>query len=535
MKKQNFLIAAAIAIMLAGILFPRTLMPQTAEALSIKTQTITANGTIVSGLAILTLNSSSNPTKTGSPTVISGQVSGLTNYNNLTINIQYSQNQLNWQGISTVTTQLDGTFGTTFAFPSAGTYYVRATYNSQAGSYIQTVADSILNGSGNAMDIQAAIDALPSTGGTVYVKKGFYELGGRSVTLRSNLVFIGEGIDQTIIRMYSTKQGVSVGVDDAFTSSSQITNLVLKDFTLIQNADPRCDHGGIVLRGSLNKNITVTSVKVTDVSGGGISVQNYAGLLVENCVVERSWTGIMFANGSDAVIRGNTVVNTVGDGIFPQLTATAVTIENNHLTSIGDTAIDITARTGYAPETNIIVRGNVIQNGTIRVCNAIDVQITGNIINGGQICVDAGQGRPVNVRVNGNQIVSNGRAGIGFYGAANCSAENNLITMQPSPTGSIQSGMVAAIWGTGLIQNNTILNAGNYGIDFEGWGLGSSSNVTIKGNTIRDYGNYGIYDNNVNEGPIRIENNSISSNKPTATQQIYAQNPTSQWIINGNT
>jgi hypothetical protein len=56
---------------------------------------------------------------------------------------------------------------------------------------------------------------------------------------------------------------------------------------------------------------------VTDVSGGGIAVHRYSNLLIENCMIERVWTGIVVgSNGSDALIRGNIIKNTSGDGIY---------------------------------------------------------------------------------------------------------------------------------------------------------------------------------------------------------------------------
>jgi parallel beta-helix repeat protein len=531
MAMQKLFTAAIIAIALATILLTHT----TAGLLS-TTQTIPSNGTITAPVLSLTIGSSSNPAKAASPILISGQIATAGNYSNLSIDIQYSQDQSTWHNISTVTTNSDGTFETAFAFPSSGTYFVRATCGDQVNFYSQLVVDRFvnLNGSEDSVDIQTAIDSLPSTGGIVYIRSGLYDLEGNSLVLRSDLTLIGDGIDRTIVRLFPTMHDESMGVADAITSETDITNLLVENFTVVQNVVRLNHHGGIVLRGSANNNIAVRNMKITDVSGPGIGLGTYNNLLIENCIVERAWTGINLYGGENALIRGNVVINTAGDGIYPQVHASNVIIENNYLENIGDTAVDVCgfASWGSLSEKHIVVRNNTIKNGPIRVTNAIDVQVINNRIQYGEINVDGGQGTPVDVKIIGNQIVSTGRAAIAFYGAANSSAENNIIRMEPPSPNVTQSGIIAAIWGTGRIINNTILNSANYGIDFGGWALGSGNNITIMNNTIQDFGNFGIYDDNKHQETVYVENNTFIYNaKATA---IFVEDPANHWIITGN-
>jgi hypothetical protein len=436
-----------------------------------------------------------------------------------------------------VTANSSGTFETAFAFPSSGTYFVRATCGNQVNSYSQLVADRFvnLNGSEDSADIQTAIDSLPSTEGIVYIRSGLYDLQGRSIVLRSNLTLIGEGIDQTIIRLYPTMHDESMAIADAIVSYVPIENLILENFTLIQNVVPLNHHGGIRFRGGPNDNVIARNLQITDVSGAGIGIGDYSNLIIENCIIERAWTGITFIAGENALVRENTIINTIGDGIFPQDYSSNVVIENNYLENIGDTAVDIVGLAIYGPLSaeHIIVRNNVINNGLIRVSNAFDVQIIGNSINYGEIDVDSGQGTPVEVKIIGNQIVSAGRAAIAFYGAANSSAENNIIRMEPPSPNATQSGIIAAIWGTGLIINNTILNSANYGIDFGGWGLGGGNNIAIRSNTIQNYGTFGIYDDNLHIETVYVEYNTFISNKANSTA-IVAENPANHWIVTGN-
>ena len=531
---QKLFTGAMIAIALAAILLTHT----TAGLLS-TTQTVPSNGTITARVLSLTLGSSSNPAKTASPILIYGQIAtvGNGNYSNLSIDIQYSQDQSTWHNISTVTANSSGTFETAFAFPSSGTYFVKATCGNQVNSYNQLVADRIvnLNGSEDSVDIQTAIDSLPSTGGVVYIRSGLYDLQGKSIVLRSNLTLIGAGIDRTTIRLYPTMHNESMAIADAIVSQDPITSLLVENFTLVQNVVPLNHHGGLNFRGGKEDNIAIRNVKITDVSGTGIGVGGTCtNLLIENCDIERVWTGIAFSDSSDVTIRNNIIVDTTGDGILPVNSASEMVIENNYLENIGDTAIDIVgpASLGWLSAQHIVIRNNDITNGTIRVTNSLDVQIVGNSIHYGEINVDGGQGTPVDVKIIGNLIVSTGNAAIGFYGAANSSAENNIIKMEPPSPNVTQSGIIAAIWGTGRIINNTILNSANYGIDFGGWALGSGNNITIRSNTIQDFGNFGIYDDDQHQETVYVENNTFIYNANATA--IFVEDPANHWIIDGN-
>ncbi len=395
--------------------------------------------------------------------------------------------------------------------------------------------------SGDFVDIQTAINALPPEGGIVYIKAGMYDLNGKSLVVRSNLTLLGDGIDQTVIRLWPTLETTQAFALDCITSTSDVDKFLIENLTVVQNVVPLNNHGGIVLRGGKNTNITIKNVKSTDASGAGITVPYYNNVIIENCIVERTWTGIIVSNGTNALIYGNMVINTTGDGIFPATYASNVTIKNNYLENIGDTAIDITgsASSGLGPEKNVVASNNTIINGSVRVSNAIDIQVIDNRIQHGEISVDAGQGTPINVKIIGNQIVSTadsfrGKAGIGFYGAANSSAENNIITMEPPSTNVNQSGIIAAIWGIGIIMNNTILNSTNYGIDFGGWVLGGGSNITIVKNKIQGFGDFGIYDNAKNQGPLSIKDNIIFSDETSARWGIFTEHTTNSWLIEYN-
>jgi hypothetical protein len=537
MKKIKVPIALIVSI------FAAALLPQLMVAGVVNSsQTISSRGAIAKAAVVysVSIDSLLQPLRVGIPTLISGHLSTTAhaNYPDLPICIEYSQDQSYWLNISNVTADSIGNFETTFSFIASGTYFVRAECSNQVNIISLFVADRIvsLDGSGDSTNIQTAIDSLSDSGGIVYIRSGLYNLQGYSIVLRSNLTLFGSGIDRTIFMLYPTIHYSSMSVEDAITSKTDISNVHLENFTIIQNAVPLNHHGGVVLRGGKNYNITLRNLKVTDASGDGISIQRFENLLIENCILERAWTGILFQNGSTVSIRSNIVKNTVGDVILSGQRIINAVVEDNYLESVGDTGIDVSSGQG-GPHEAVTVRSNTLKNaGGIRITNSIDVQVTDNVIENGEIGVDAGLGRPIDILVQGNHIVSNGRVGIGFYGAQNSSALSNTINMlSPTDPTQEQVGMLLAIWTSGQIINNTILNSAQCGIDFGGWKLGGDCNITIINNRIQEFGEYGIYDDNQPQNNVLIENNIITSTRSSAKKAIYTENPLNEWIIQGNT
>jgi len=233
--------------------------------------------------------------------------------------------------------------------------------------------------------------------------------------------------------------------------------------------------------------------------------------------------------GTDAVIRNNIIINTAGDGIYPEVSSNNVTITQNYLENIGDTAIDIECKAPLIHQ-NVVIKNNTIKDGSLRVTNAVNVRIIANEI-GGKVSIDAGQGAPRNISITDNHIVSNLEFGIGFLGAYDSSAQDNIIEMQPTTLNVTQVGIMAAIWRTGTITNNTILNAADYGVNFGGYRLGGSSTITIQQNTITNYGTYGVYDDNQLQAYVTLSANTIGSEKATAQAAIFTQDPNNSWTI----
>jgi len=186
------------------------------------------------------------------------------------------------------------------------------------------------------------------------------------------------------------------------------------------------------------------------------------------------------------------------------------------------------------PHEEITVASNTIINGGIRVSNAINVNVTHNTIENGSISIDAGAGRPIHVQIDANRIVSNNTVAIGFYGARDSSATNNVIQMRPPENNESQTGIAAAIWGTSLIENNTISDSTGYGLTFANWGLGGGNSITICGNTFEGFGKVGIWDQGKHVETVVLLNNVFYSEEQAALWAILVENNANIWSIKHN-
>ena len=400
----------------------------------------------------------------------------------------------------------------------------------------------------NYPDIPTAINSVPPEEfAEVFVRAGRYVLNPtpkwppNQIIVRPNLYLHGEGIDKTIIEFTPADASpiradviCNIPYTEIGKTTKDIYNWTLEDLTVNQYATP--DNKGsslICLRSGSHSGITFRRVKALNAFGAGLAPSNSTNVTVEDCIVDKVWTGINLANVSFADVRRNTVTNVSGDAIFPQGTCKAVNIEYNTIEVVGDVAIDVTGASGQPPHQAVKVRHNRIKYGGMRISNAVDTEIIDNSIEYGSISIDAGAGRPVNTLLEDNRILSSRKVGLGCYGAEKVTARRNRIIMTTPEAGVVQSGLVAAVWGTGLFEENEI-NGGDYGIDFGGWALSGGSDITFTGNKIFDFRNVGIYDNAKNQGPIKILENQIWTEKTTARWGILTDYEANPWIITHN-
>lgn len=159
-------------------------------------------------------------------------------------------------------------------------------------------------GDGTANDtaaIQAAITAVPSTGGVVYFPPGTYKLVTSALTLKPNLSLIGAGTNASIIKQTTTTVSALSGVD--------VTDLTIRD---LQIQGPASGSGnGIVLTRSANANvryIRMDNVYINQFGNDGLAISNCIVSKFDRVVCENNGRHGFYLYGVTAGAAGTSVV-----------------------------------------------------------------------------------------------------------------------------------------------------------------------------------------------------------------------------------
>ncbi|HET7629790.1 MAG TPA: right-handed parallel beta-helix repeat-containing protein, partial [Candidatus Saccharimonadales bacterium] len=259
---------------------------------------------------------------------------------------------------------------------------------SKAADYTVTSAEE---SAGNAdAKIQAAINALPAQGGTVYLMEGTYTID-TNITLPSNVTLAGSG-EATIIKF---KNSVGAGTFYALTNSGSVTNITIRDLQLDGNKSNNATGSptmmGIRLSsaGSGSGTSTVLGARISGVTAknfrnNGIAIYDSLNVTVQNNgAINNDVYGIVFDNfnlannlttvSKNLITNNRTAGNLTGIGVYSQA-GTSVT--NNISEGNSAYGIDFEAAQGA-------VTGNIAgKNGWdgIFIAETNENDVTGNKI-----------------------------------------------------------------------------------------------------------------------------------------------------------
>ncbi len=350
--------------------------------------------------------------------------------------------------------------------------------------------------------IQNALNALPASGGTVFIPEGTYVITS-ALTLpagRNNVTIQGAGRG-TIIQSASTAANL-LYVD------SGRTGIVVRDLFLRYSVAPTAGgqrgvhfQGGIdcVVTGCWFENCYYGVAAIGDatyavrrliVSGNQFVSCSYgvwffgtnASYYVQRCKVSDNvmemggagWFGIMIEFANVTSITGNVVNDPGSYGIWNSLSV-RTTVSGNSVSSSGSSGI----RNASSPYATI--SGNSIQDSGsdgIQNDSSSDVAITGNAVYNSATSGIANSGAVVTI--SGNTVRIAGSFGV-YSGSSRCVISSNTIE-------SAAGDGIYNNWGTyASISGNVVYAPGGMGIHNEG------AVVSITGNSISWAGTYGIY------------------------------------------
>lgn len=132
--------------------------------------------------------------------------------------------------------QIAGDLGGTASIPRVKTRLATFTIGPSAST-----ADYVCDGSADDVQIQAAVTALPSTGGRIFLMAGTYNVDHRiNVIGKSNVVIEGEGAGNTVIKaaqsIYVAGADHHLAIISVHAHSAPISNIVVRDLTIDANS-----------------------------------------------------------------------------------------------------------------------------------------------------------------------------------------------------------------------------------------------------------------------------------------------------------
>jgi parallel beta-helix repeat protein len=358
------------------------------------------------------------------------------------------------------------------------------------------------NGSDDSGAVQAAINAIPTSGGTVLIScQAGIGPSGIVLTNKSNVTVAGSVAGAGFKTLGVPNQGAQ-GFGPVMFLVQYCTNCVIRDL-VIDDAMMGVDAIGFDrCNGTTAQNIAVSNVAYP-ANAGIVAVGNTGNSYIGNSVTNTTasptdgtrgmWIGNTGSTQTEfnATISNNTLSNIAATGIAAHVISAM--ISNNTVTNTQGAGVKIVPPPGGGGQSTIqgnTLRGNLFHG--IQIENADSpVIIKGNLIDANSISgIYASGGVWNNGQIIGNTITNNPQSAIYLYNGLNITISGN----QMSGNGHgvlIEGDNGYTIQGV-TISNNTISGGTAHGVTM--WGRGGTiSSVNVNSNSIFNNALYGLY------------------------------------------
>ena len=380
----------------------------------------------------------------------------------------------------------------------------------------------------DAPAIQAALDSVPTGGGTVFVPAGDYRLGASLVIGKDGTTFTGEGPDSILRLMDSTRES-AICLPQAYSATGGLSptiivhNVHISNLIIDGNHNPQSPVGdpsyfgifiqqainvtlsGLIVRnwffdgivigdgGDPNDHITIENCLITGIGRNGIEVGFATNVAISgNRVTDTPslWGGPSAGSSIDVEVEGWNSAQTPPpgqSGTFASPFVAGLLIENNILERIDPyTAGDsIALQPAYGPITNVTIRNNLLCDGQFAV------QTTGDLGDYGEVAGVAN----VTIQNNWMSVIPGfAVAGNPIYldGGANVTIESNIMNDATNSNWSGEAVIVADSENI-QIQNNTIRLSRTSGMNFIANIGAHSDSVEVTGNYYQTYDDLQIF------------------------------------------
>lgn len=377
---------------------------------------------------------------------------------------------------------------------SSNTYIVAATnsVNKDAADYVAD-GDTTAAGDGDQVQINQALTAAASTGGSVYLMEGTYTIDA-SISIPNNVTLTGSGAGTiiTIPNSFNANINMVTNIDTSTGKNIAVQNLLIDgnkasqtsgnaygiyfigmgggsatDGAKITNVTAKNmrSGSGIYLSGSINSTIT-TSTAVAN-GNNGIQTQGSAYITITGNITQgNANAGIWDLNSGYLTITGNITQGNTNFGIEMQNTINS-TITGNIVQGNAGNGIDL-----FAANKNTISGNNLYDNTASSAMSSILVSGNDNLITDNNITDTAGVGYAIEIwsgalrnylsnnRYSGTGTASISDAGTGTVYANQQDGSGNLVIKPTSNAGlSIQNAFNPSTGGTQTGTSLTVTNA----------------------------------------------------------------------------
>lgn len=191
------------------------------------------------------------------------------------------------------------------------------------------------DGSGDTEDIQSGLDAMPSTGGLIFVKAGLYELTSSITFPFGNISLVGEG--------YATHIKMAVAGAVNMIEIGNYSNILISDCQLDGNKGEVYGNHGVIVQttaGNEATNLFFNHLWIHDCQNRGITLFGQQGTIdhcnINSCVLEDNFKGIHTYISGVVDANFNYISGSTTNGIEINHTEGAILIGNRSVSNTED-------------------------------------------------------------------------------------------------------------------------------------------------------------------------------------------------------
>ncbi|MCL2138211.1 MAG: right-handed parallel beta-helix repeat-containing protein [Treponema sp.] len=331
------------------------------------------------------------------------------------------------------------------------------------GGHSLSDVDYLCNGSNDTTQINAAITALPSSGGKIVIREGTYNITGAIYVNKNNVTIKGNG-DSTVLDATVNITGSDTGLINITGSGCKLTGLKITNNSSVSVIY------GIYISGSGN---SIAGITVSNIGSSGYGIYIYGnynsitGNTISNSNSSSSYG--FYISGSNNSIAGNTVSNSSDSNL-----SHGIGIYGNSNRITGNTVSNSGSTTSYGIgiySSNNSIIGNTISNISSNMSYGIyNYNGSNNSITGNTVFNSSGgtsYGIYINNScnsINGNTFSNNSSesTGIFIYGSYNNITGNTVSNSGSNTSYGIRSGGNNHIINSNIISNSAAVNAFAY-------------------------------------------------------------------------